>query len=55
MIADERCPECHGTPETLLVTPTKLRKRCTSCGHKWSEERKQDLMPRKGYVDIHSV
>lgn len=34
-----KCPECNGAPELLLVTPVKMRKRCTECGHKWSEPR----------------
>lgn len=39
MLADERCPECHGSPVLLLVKADKLVKRCEECSHKWSEER----------------
>ena len=32
------------------VTPVKLRKQCTSCKHRWSEERPQPLVSRPGYI-----
>lgn len=50
MIVDSLCPECHGPPELISVTPRKLVKRCRDCGHEWSEERPQELLDRKGWI-----
>jgi len=44
MIHDNRCPECHGTPDLLLVLRDRLVKRCTECGHKWNEEREIEFV-----------
>jgi hypothetical protein len=38
MIADERCPECHGLPDLRMVLRDRLVKACTACGHTWAEE-----------------
>lgn len=39
MIADERCPECHGLPDLRLVKADRLVKACAECGHTWAEEK----------------
>jgi hypothetical protein len=47
----QHCPECGCDAVALTyVTPVKLRKQCTSCKHRWSEERPQPLVSRPGYI-----
>lgn len=49
-LPDTLCPECHGPYELLLVSPVRLRKACTTCGHAWSEER--EVSPRVRSITV---
>jgi hypothetical protein len=51
-LADESCPECHGEPELVYVKPRALRKRCTECGHAWSESRELPLFEGGWVTDV---
>ncbi len=43
---DGHCPECGSDHVSLvLVKVDRLRKVCTDCGHRWSEERPLRMGP----------
>jgi hypothetical protein len=49
--APQECHECHAPTVVLYYIGRRhFAKRCSTCGHKWNEEREVEIVDSKNYV-----